>query len=502
MFVGVGPSYKYQSPNNKFTTEFAALGGLGFINGGEILVEGKNTNNRIDEVLTYHSGFDKEKVFTFKTQLRFNYFFDNNWGAHLGAYYMNHFNVNESQKNQILIDRGIVGSNDNFSVYYYEYGTNTFDFDTASGLTTVSGFSGESNNEISRIKEQDIDQRKKIGLESVGVFAGITYRFGNNKKPKVKEEKVTVVEDVKRVENYCMQITAKDKFTNEILPNTDIALKDAKGEVVKTGKTDAFGIVKFCEIEPNNYEIAGVLNEINLESTKVLNEEFVNGKTLLKDALYTYRNFIVRGKAVECNSTTPISNISVVLENNAIAFKKTTLTDKKGEFTLHLPEVGSYTLFGKKDNYFSQKEEVNASNYDRNRTLFVKLEICAEKMDCGKTIGLKNILFDLNKTLIKEEAKKELNKLVEFMQDNPSTRVELSSHTDSRGSHAYNDRLSQGRADASVAYIVPQGISKNRIIAKGYGERQLLNLCADGVNCSEDEHAINRRTEFKVVCTE
>lgn len=86
------------------------------------------------------------------------------------------------------------------------------------------------------------------------------------------------------------------------------------------------------------------------------------------------------------------------------------------------------------------------------------------------------------------------------MKDNPTVKVEVSSHTDSRASTEYNQTLSQKRADASVDYIVSQGISRERIIGKGYGETKLLNGCADGVTCTEAQHAINRRTEMKVLC--
>ena len=126
--------------------------------------------------------------------------------------------------------------------------------------------------------------------------------------------------------------------------------------------------------------------------------------------------------------------------------------------------------------------------------------MCAELISCDKAIRLNNILFDLDKYVIKEAAKPELNKLVRFMKDNPTVRVELSSHTDSRASAAYNLTLSQNRANASVDYIVSQGIARDRIEARGYGESKLLNQCADNVDCSEAQHAINRRTEMKVIC--
>jgi peptidoglycan-associated lipoprotein len=85
------------------------------------------------------------------------------------------------------------------------------------------------------------------------------------------------------------------------------------------------------------------------------------------------------------------------------------------------------------------------------------------------------------------------------LNDNPGISIELSSHTDSRADDHYNDVLSQKRADAAVNYIISHGISSSRITAKGYGERQLVNRCANGVACSEEEHQQNRRTEFKVV---
>lgn len=86
------------------------------------------------------------------------------------------------------------------------------------------------------------------------------------------------------------------------------------------------------------------------------------------------------------------------------------------------------------------------------------------------------------------------------MQDNPTIKVEMSSHTDSRGSNQYNQELSQKRAESTVNYLMSKGISRNRLIARGAGETELLNRCADGVTCPENEHTINRRTEFKVVC--
>ena len=84
------------------------------------------------------------------------------------------------------------------------------------------------------------------------------------------------------------------------------------------------------------------------------------------------------------------------------------------------------------------------------------------------------------------------------MEDNPNIVIELSSHTDSRASGRYNLILSDKRAHAAVEYIISKGIERERISAKGYGETKLINECKNNIECTEDKHQENRRTEFKV----
>lgn len=84
------------------------------------------------------------------------------------------------------------------------------------------------------------------------------------------------------------------------------------------------------------------------------------------------------------------------------------------------------------------------------------------------------------------------------MLSNDKFNIELSAHSDSKGSDAYNLKLSEQRANSAKNYIISKGISAARITAKGYGESKLLNNCGNNVVCSEDEHAVNRRLEFKL----
>jgi len=129
----------------------------------------------------------------------------------------------------------------------------------------------------------------------------------------------------------------------------------------------------------------------------------------------------------------------------------------------------------------------------------VKPSIPPKNYPTGSTFVLENIYYDLDKSNIRPDAAVELDKLVVILNEHPTMRIELSSHTDSRAPDAYNMALSQRRAASAVAYLVSKGISKDRMIAKGYGETRLVNKCSNGVPCTEAEHQLNRRTEVKVL---
>lgn len=117
----------------------------------------------------------------------------------------------------------------------------------------------------------------------------------------------------------------------------------------------------------------------------------------------------------------------------------------------------------------------------------------------GDKFILENIHYDFDKHNIRKDAALILDRLVATMRDNPTLKIELSSHTDSRGSDSYNEKLSQRRAQAAVDYLVTRGIARERLVAQGYGEKRLLNRCSNGVACSVAEHQANRRTEVEVL---
>ena len=112
---------------------------------------------------------------------------------------------------------------------------------------------------------------------------------------------------------------------------------------------------------------------------------------------------------------------------------------------------------------------------------------------------LVHIYYDFDKAYIRDDAIPELEKLYQLMIDNPQYIIEIGSHTDSRGSYHYNQRLSQRRAEAVVRWLTDRGIDRKRLVARGYGENKNVNHCKNNVPCSEKEHQLNRRTEFKVI---
>ena len=115
------------------------------------------------------------------------------------------------------------------------------------------------------------------------------------------------------------------------------------------------------------------------------------------------------------------------------------------------------------------------------------------------SIDLSSVYYDLDKATLRPRSKKVLDSVVVYMKAVPAVKLELSSHTDCRGSDDYNQKLSQRRAQSCVDYIIATGISKDRIVPQGYGEQRLRNECADGVRCTEAQHQDNRRTELRII---
>lgn len=193
---------------------------------------------------------------------------------------------------------------------------------------------------------------------------------------------------------------------------------------------------------------------------------------------------------------------------------------KNGYVIFKLEKGNDYELVGQLDEYLTQRGNFNAACYLLNpskvfcvsgivienvsklskQSNLIEATMTMKRINLNDIYRIDNIHYDFDKWEIKKEAFQGLYTLIQILKDNPDIKVELGSHTDSRANEEYNIILSQKRAEEAVNFIVVNGgIAKERIVAKGYGETQLLNQCKDGVICSEQEHAINRRTEIKIL---
>lgn len=172
------------------------------------------------------------------------------------------------------------------------------------------------------------------------------------------------------------------------------------------------------------------------------------------------------------------------------------LSDATGKINYRLKNTGLVQIKYHKNGFVSQEGLINIDVLGKgNFSTSASMEPIYE----GKTFTLENLYYDVNSAAIRPDAALVLDELYKIMNEFPQMKIELSSHTDSRGDAGYNQNLSQKRAQSAVDYLVSKGIGKDRMIAVGYGEKKLLNQCADGVECSPEEHQVNRRTEFKVL---
>ncbi len=180
---------------------------------------------------------------------------------------------------------------------------------------------------------------------------------------------------------------------------------------------------------------------------------------------------------------------------------KRLITDDQGFFSLEVEKETDYKVRASSAGFLAAS--VNATTKGKTaapgETVRVYVEITLDKVFIQKSITLNNIYYDLDKADIREDAKPPLNDVARVMLENPMLVVEMGSHTDSRGNNDYNRDLSQRRAQSAVNYLISKGVERGRLIARGYGETQLVNDCEDGVSCEEEEHQKNRRTTFKVV---
>ncbi|WP_372949477.1 OmpA family protein [Mariniphaga sp.] len=172
-------------------------------------------------------------------------------------------------------------------------------------------------------------------------------------------------------------------------------------------------------------------------------------------------------------------------------------SDSSGVIEIEFDSIFNCPVRVSKTGYFDYTFDLNPKRFVPGSEITDTLWLF--RKETGRAFLMKSIDFHIDMWMIMPKSEPELNQLAKLMEDNPTLQIEISSHTDSRLEDYYNLWISQKRADSVLEYLVQKGIAKDRINAVGYGETRLLNRCANGVICSEEEHLVNRRTEFVIL---
>lgn len=214
----------------------------------------------------------------------------------------------------------------------------------------------------------------------------------------------------------------------------------------------------------------------------------------------------LEGKVISSRFKLNIPNAVVRILNHCTNREEVMRTNINGEFE-HCIALGcDFTVIAEKEGFNPDSSSLSTVRIRGSRSINTQLMLTAnnnsvlkEPIRKGTVIILENIYYDFNKSAIRTGAAHELEGIAKLMKVYPSMEIELGAHTDSRGTEAYNLNLSLRRAESAKQFLVRRGVAAHRIKALGYGEAFLRNGCSDNVDCEEEDHQHNRRTEVKVI---
>ncbi|WP_333878494.1 OmpA family protein [Flavobacterium sp.] len=210
---------------------------------------------------------------------------------------------------------------------------------------------------------------------------------------------------------------------------------------------------------------------------------------------------ILFGVVTDEDTKAVLPNTKLVLFDEKFNKLQETVSDAEGKYEFKEVECGKkYYVNASLEDYETKESSVIIGTESGKTELNIELKtkVCRAKVgdDIADCFKINIIYFDLDKWNIRPDAAVDLAKLLDVLNQNPSMKINIRSHTDSRASHAYNAKLSDRRAKSTRNWLIKNGIAADRLTAEGLGETELVNKCSDGVKCTEQEHQLNRRSEF------
>ena len=210
---------------------------------------------------------------------------------------------------------------------------------------------------------------------------------------------------------------------------------------------------------------------------------------------------ILFGVVTDEDTKAVLPNTKLILFDEKFNQLKETTSDAEGKYEFTEVVCGTkYFVRASLEDYTTKEVPVIIGKETGKTELNIELKTSTCKVKIGDDLAdcfkINIIYFDLDKWNIRPDAAVDLAKLLDVLNQNPSMKINIRSHTDSRASFSYNDKLSKRRAKSTKDWLIKNGITSNRLTSEGLGENELVNNCADGVKCTEAEHQLNRRSEF------
>lgn len=223
------------------------------------------------------------------------------------------------------------------------------------------------------------------------------------------------------------------------------------------------------------------------------------------DDIYTFTvcTHTLTGLITDIDTKAILPNAKVILFDDKMNKISETTSSDKGAYSFKIECNKKYYVRASKEEYETTEKSFGPVTKTGESKLDIELKRNIFPVEVGtdlaKILDVSIIYFDLDKWNIRPDAAEDLEKIIAVMNQYPNMTIDIRSHTDSRQTHKYNELLSDRRAKSTLEFMVKNGINRNRLTAKGYGETQLVNNCSDDVPCSEAEHQKNRRSEFIVL---
>lgn len=285
----------------------------------------------------------------------------------------------------------------------------------------------------------------------------------------------------------------KGMLNSEGKKMSNVMLKLYNGDSLQqTAKSDGMGLFQFLlNTQVPEYTIFASKPGYESKEITIITSDYKNtNSAIIRIEMIEKERLDVNG--VVKTRDTVVVNAQIDLYSN-IEELKSQLTDNNGAFKFSLNPDGEYSMSINKKGMLPKKVDIAMENIGENGDLDLAIEMDSIKVDEVLTM---NIYYEFDKSDIKHASELELDKFIAFMKINTNVQIEISAHTDEKGTDAYNLNLSKERARNVMNYLLEEGrINKKRIISKGYGETMLLIKNAQ----TEDEHQQNRRTEIKII---